>query len=197
MATIINPLAKKYYPLSIYWKCNVCAHNTAGRIYSSAVHAYQAAKLEHSKDSIGNWEYIWNSIPDPRDVIPLCSTMKVRSDWNDVNKKMLMDILRQKFYSNPELGKLLLSTGSRKIVDNTLNNHDYLENFAGEALMEIRMELKKFLKGIALILKKHNGKKRSAIKEMGEVYRDYYFGNPHPHNYVFYGNIKVHGLDQL
>ena len=80
--------------------------------------------------------------------------LELRPDWEYVKYQVMHDVLRSKF-SDPEIGKMLIDTGDRLLVEDTTGWHDNEwgdcdcercagingRNLLGKALMEVRSEL--------------------------------------------------------
>lgn len=72
----------------------------------------------------------------------------LRKDWESVKVSIMRDALRAKFTQYPELKELLLSTGTRKIIEHTTNDSYWGDggdgsgkNMLGHLLMDLRQEL--------------------------------------------------------
>lgn len=77
-----------------------------------------------------------------------CRELPIRSDWEYVKVEVMKAALRSKFTNNKAAKNLLLSTGSRKLIESS--PFDYYwgcgsdgsgENILGKLLMELREEL--------------------------------------------------------
>jgi len=71
-----------------------------------------------------------------------------RDDWAELKEDVMLKVLRGKFTQHPELAKLLLSTGQKRLVESTSNDTFWGEsldgigqNKLGELLMLVRTEL--------------------------------------------------------
>ena len=75
----------------------------------------------------------------------------LREDWETVKLDIMLECVRQKFYQNPDLRDLLISTGNSLIVENTTGwrdntwGHDFKtktlgKNWLGLCLMTVRAE---------------------------------------------------------
>lgn len=71
-----------------------------------------------------------------------------RDDWDEVKEKIMLVGLRSKFIQHPELGRLLVSTNPKRLVESTANDSYWGEsvdgigeNRLGELLMSIRNEM--------------------------------------------------------
>ena len=72
----------------------------------------------------------------------------LRKDWEKVKLGVMLECVRAKFTQNPELKKLLLSTGEAKLVEHTRNDRYWGDggdgtgkNKLGITLMQVRKEL--------------------------------------------------------
>jgi predicted NAD-dependent protein-ADP-ribosyltransferase YbiA (DUF1768 family) len=78
-------------------------------------------------------------------------TWDVVSNWTDIKFDRMRKVLRAKFLQHPDLAKLLISTGSKRIVETGSVNNSVNrlwgevagngQNMLGVMLMEIRDEL--------------------------------------------------------
>jgi ribA/ribD-fused uncharacterized protein len=73
----------------------------------------------------------------------------LRADWEEVKEDVMRAALRAKFEQHPRLGRLLLSTGDRDIVEHTRNDAYWADggdgsgrNRLGVLLMELRAQLR-------------------------------------------------------
>jgi ribA/ribD-fused uncharacterized protein len=124
-----------------------------GISFSNSEAAFQSAKtldLDARKAFIG---------VDPGKAKGDGRRLKLRSDWEQTKYQVMLDVLRSKF-SAPELGKMLIETGDRLLIEDTTGWHDNEwgdcgcakcagiagKNLLGNALMEVRSELKRSLR---------------------------------------------------
>lgn len=127
--------------LSNFWEACVTME---GKVYPTTEHAFQAAKTLD---------------PDERrqirmEVTPgrakrLGRKVALRHDWDEIKEGVMLELVRQKFTTHPELARRLIHTGNARIVE---ENHwnDTLwgvcdgvgENRLGEILMRVRSELR-------------------------------------------------------
>ena len=70
------------------------------------------------------------------------------NNWGELKEEVMLKALREKFHQHPELVRLLLSTGSNRLVESTSNDTYWGEsvegigqNRLGELLMMVRKEL--------------------------------------------------------
>lgn len=136
-----------YRPFSNFWYVDVQYY---GFMYRTVEHAYQAAKTLDFHEQIE----IFN-VATPNEAKSLGRKVQIRPDWNIIRRKVMLDLLRQKFdNAHPTLQLLLLNTGNQKLVEgNTWHDNywgecscmacaaDKKHNWLGKLLMLIRMEL--------------------------------------------------------
>lgn len=74
--------------------------------------------------------------------------LKVGREWHDIKKKIMYDVLRDKFTRNEDLKQKLLLTGSKYLEETNYWNDTYWgvymgkgKNMLGELLMRVRNEL--------------------------------------------------------
>lgn len=72
----------------------------------------------------------------------------LRKDWEAVKDGVMMDCLRAKFATHPDLRKILMSTGQDKLVEHTRNDSYWADggdgrgkNMLGILLMKLREEI--------------------------------------------------------
>ena len=122
-----------FYPVSIVLE---------GNVYLSVEHAFQAAKtadpLEQQKI---------REMPTPGKAKRAGRQVTLRPNWERIKLRIMEALVRQKF-GHPELGKKLLATGNKELVEG--NNHGDVfwgkyngegENWLGRILMKVRQEL--------------------------------------------------------
>ncbi len=109
-------------------------------------HAFQASKMVRWVDAVE----IQNA-ERPGKAKRLGRTLQIRPDWDSVKLEVMFGLLCEKF-SDPELGKKLLATGERLLIEgNTWNdrfwgavweNNDFHgANWLGQLLMRIRKDV--------------------------------------------------------
>jgi predicted NAD-dependent protein-ADP-ribosyltransferase YbiA (DUF1768 family) len=97
-------------------------------------------------------KWVLNKKTDTRrlvDVIDANAGVCLRADWEAAKEGVMKEGLRAKFSSNPTLANLLLSTGERRIVENSprdsywgIGKDGRGKNRLGALLMEVREELR-------------------------------------------------------
>lgn len=135
---------------------HVCPVRYEGRVWKSSEHAYQAMKTldPDARDIIANAETpgkakrLGRSVDDGGIIV-------LRKDWKDVRVGIMRDILEAKF-SIPELEKMLMDTGDRKLVEGNYWHDNFFgscfcercgyngENKLGKLLMQIREDKRLF-----------------------------------------------------
>ena len=80
--------------------------------------------------------------------------LKLRSDWNDVKKDIMLTLIREKFKKNPKLKLKLLETGSKQLIEGNTWGDIYWgmckgvgENNLGKIVMQVRSEIQKEMSG--------------------------------------------------
>ena len=68
--------------------------------------------------------------------------IKIRNDWNKVKSNILLKGLKEKF-KDDKLKELLLSTGNKVLVENSVGIWGMKNNKLGNTLMKLRDLLKK------------------------------------------------------
>lgn len=120
-----------------------------GRIFPTAEHAYQAGKA--SKEAVREWIL---SAPTPALAAMAAHglyTWDIVPNWSKIKFDRMRQVLKAKFTQHEELKALLLSTGSKRLVeagrvDNAVNRlwgevNGRGQNMLGVLLMELRSEL--------------------------------------------------------
>jgi ribA/ribD-fused uncharacterized protein len=137
---IIKEFRGAYRFLSNFWPASVTYE---GITYPSSEAAYQAAKTLNDKERKAFAKM------RPGDAKRAGRKLRLRSDWEQVKLRVMEEIVRIKFFSNPKLGELLLSTGEAKLREGNTWGDKYWgvvgntgQNHLGKILMKIRKELK-------------------------------------------------------
>ncbi|MCP1908954.1 ribA/ribD-fused uncharacterized protein [Bradyrhizobium elkanii] len=139
---------KPYGVFSNLFRCEV---DFEGRVYATAEHAYQAGKA--AKPAVREWIL---QAPTPALAAMAAHglyTWDIVPNWASIKIDRMRAVLRAKFSQHGDLQKLLLGTGSRRLVEaGTTNNavnrfwgevNGKGENTLGKLLMELREELRK------------------------------------------------------
>ena len=137
---MINEFQGKYRFLSNFYPCTIIYENIE---YPSSEHAYQASKTLDKNirkeisllDSPGKAKRYWKN-------------KQIRNDWQNVNLKIMLDIVRIKFKSNLMLAEWLKHTNNQELIEG--NNWGDIfwgmyngngENHLGKILMQVRSEI--------------------------------------------------------
>ena len=120
--------------------------NIDGKIWPTSEHYFQAQKF------VGNptlQEQI-RTARSPRDAFTLAraNSASVRKDWDNARFDAMIKALRAKFTQHPVLQRMLLSTGTKTLVENAGANDKFWgagdgsgNNLLGQMLMHVREEL--------------------------------------------------------
>lgn len=135
-----NRFSGKYAFLSNYYKCQIIYNNL--KFYSSEA-AFQATKCMHYNDRIAI-----SKMKNPHNAKKFGQTVQMKSDWSEVKKRAMLDILICKFEQNPTLKKQLLQTESMCLIEeNTWFDYYWGTtgavgfNYLGRILMYIRAKI--------------------------------------------------------
>lgn len=142
----ITDFRKEYFFLSNFYPCPVFYN---GLMFPNSEGAYMACKNDNKEDHLK-----LASLKTAREAKNYGQTVVLRPQWDDVKYGYMKKVLQDKFTRNPDLGKRLLETGNRQLVEEN-NWHDLYygicncekhqgegKNALGQILMEIREELK-------------------------------------------------------
>jgi len=140
---MIKEFQGQYRFLSNFWLCTVPLD---GETYPSVEHAFQAAKTKNDLE-----RRRIRLAATPGEAKRLGRYIRLRGDWEE-SKIGLMDYLvMQKFHLHPELGKLLLQTGTEELQEGNYWGDKYWgvdlktgvgENHLGKILMNVRKTIK-------------------------------------------------------
>lgn len=130
--------------LSNFWPCVVPVKLPDSDLsFCTVEHAYVAAKTldpAHRK-RISN-------LVTPGDAKRYGRELPLRPDWEEVKLGIMEDLVRQKFFNNPELEEKLLDTGNAELIEANHWNDTFWgvckgkgQNHLGKILMTIRSEL--------------------------------------------------------
>ncbi len=116
-----------------------------GVVYPTVEHAYQAAKNEDPE-----YRAKVLAAETPGGAKKLGKKAKLRPEWERGYKMMIMELmLRQKFLLTPELGKMLLDTGTAEIIEANNWGDSFWGVYKGKGanqlggmLMKLREELR-------------------------------------------------------
>lgn len=138
---MISEFRGKHRWLSNFWPAQVTLD---GVEYPSTEHAYQAAKTVdlQAREQI-------RSSASPGDAKRASRKLLLRPDWEEIKVQTMLDLLRQKFKHDTELGRKLLETGHVELVEgNTWGDRFWGVckgeglNTLGKLLMQVREEIR-------------------------------------------------------
>jgi len=120
----IDSFRKDYRFLSNFWPCKIIF---SGVQFPSVEHAYQAAKTTNvtKRRNIA-------SLKKPGAAKREGNKLDIREDWEKIKIGIMAFLVEQKFFQTPELGKLLLKTGNRELIE---GNH-WHDNFWGDCFCQ-------------------------------------------------------------
>jgi ribA/ribD-fused uncharacterized protein len=132
--------------LSNFWKAEITYD---GIKYPTTENAYQAAKTldTNERQTIAN-------LDKPVDAKRAGKKVTLRSGWDGIKDGIMLDVLKVKFATYPDLAKKLIDTKDAILVEGNLWHDTYFgvcycdkcmgvgENKLGELLMEVREQLK-------------------------------------------------------
>lgn len=95
--------------------------------YRNTEGAFQAAKCTNIVDRVQFTQL------NGSDAKKLGRRVNLRHDWEQVKDNVMYEVIYAKFSQHPELAKLLLSTGSEELVENTTGWHD---NYWGQCMCD-------------------------------------------------------------
>lgn len=134
----IDSFRAEYAFLSNFYPCPI---SYKGNVYPTLENAYQAAKFQDPRTR-GAF------VNCPPGIAKRKARFYVRrDDWEDVKVTVMGALLREKFSpaDNPELCKMLLSTGSRKLIEGNTWGDTFWgvcngqgDNMLGVLLMQVR-----------------------------------------------------------
>ena len=138
MTECIEKFAGEHRFLSNFWMVPI---EYEGIVYPSSEHAYQAAKTldveERHKIAV---------LAHPAHAKKAGLSLALRSDWKQVKRRVMEEILRRKFEQRPLAAKLA-ATGTAELVEGNTWGDQYWgvcggagENHLGRLLMKIRTE---------------------------------------------------------
>lgn len=116
-----------------------------GLKYMNSEAAFQSAKCMN-KDGRMTFCFL-----NPSEAKRLGRRIKLRPDWEEIKDQIMYDVIKAKF-SDPELAKMLLSTGSADLYEGNTWGDTYWgidrrtlrgQNKLGEILMKVRHEISK------------------------------------------------------
>lgn len=136
----IDSFKGNYYFLSNFYEAPVTYD---GLSFANNEAAFQAQKCVESKDRVKFCSL------NPSEAKKLGRRIELRKDWEDVKVKVMTEVVRCKFYQNPDLADKLLATGDAYLEEGntwgdriwgTVNGQG--KNLLGGILMTVREELR-------------------------------------------------------
>ena len=148
LAVRFNKRSGDLYKLSNFYRSEFVYEGIKYRNVEAAFQAAKTRDIELKKEI---------SFMLPRDAKRAGRSLVLRSGWEDVKYKIMVDVLMCKYTQNEDLKKILLSTGDALIIEDTTGWHDNIwgccrcerclgnevsRNLLGQALMEVRAHLR-------------------------------------------------------
>lgn len=139
---IILSFTGEYFFLSNFYEYPIYYD---GIRYRNSEAAFQSAKCMNKGGRLGFSDL------NPSEAKRLGRRVKLRPDWEDVKDQIMYDVIKTKF-SDPELAKMLLNTGSAGLYEGNTWGDTYWgidrttlrgRNKLGEILMRVRDEIVK------------------------------------------------------
>ena len=145
----INSFTGKYSFLSNFAPCLIYYPNSPdGAIYPSVEHAYQAAKTDDSAERT-----VIRLAPTPGAARRLGRKVTLRPDWEEIKTKVMLDLLRQKFGSDPYRSRLIGNSDAHLVEGNYWHDQTWGDcyclghsevagaNLLGELIEQVRAEV--------------------------------------------------------
>lgn len=98
--------------LSNFWPCPVELPWLDGIIFPTAEHAFQACKSEELGDVM-----LVLAAPTPGEAKRTGRRITIRPDWDQIRKRIMMEVLLAKFGGSTELAAALVATGDHHLVE--------------------------------------------------------------------------------
>jgi len=140
----INQFKKGQYRfLSNFYQSRI---SIANNIFPTVEHYYQAYKSSNIQD----FKYILSS-PSPAIAKKRGRQIKIRRNWDFIKDYIMYSGVSTKFFTNTELGNLLISTGDSELIEGNYWGDTYWgvclktnqgQNKLGKILMCVREQLK-------------------------------------------------------
>lgn len=138
MEKAITSFRGRYFFLSNFYPCSV---KYSGMTFENNEAAFQAMKCPSRKAEFCKLA--------PSEAKKLGRKVQLRGDWEQNKYDIMYQICKAKFSQNPDMRKLLLSTGDSPLVEgNTWGDREWGvcngtgENKLGKILMRVRRELR-------------------------------------------------------
>lgn len=142
----IDYFSGPYWWLSNFYPCVV---ELDGESYPTVEHAYQAAKTRALED-----RKIIQCAETPGQAKRYGQQVLLRSDWEDIKLKVMLELLRQKFELNSMLAARLTNTFPGDLVEGNYWDDEFWgvcngvgENHLGKLLMLVREEVMQMKSG--------------------------------------------------
>lgn len=139
MAYVISRFSDEYSYLSNFYPYRMIFN---GLVFENAEAAFQAQKV------IDYLEQLRFCGIDASTAKKLGRKVVLRSDWEAVKDDVMLDVVREKFYQNPDLAHRLLDTGYAALIEGNTWGDRYWgmcggqgQNKLGYILMRIRAEI--------------------------------------------------------
>ena len=141
MKVAIRGFNGSYRFLSNFWPCVIYLDEKA---YPSLEHAYQAAK------TLDEEELAWiRAAPTPWSAKRRGRRVTIREDWDRIKKRIMFELVMDKFTQDESLKKKLLETGNASLVEDNTWGDTYWgkcngegKNHLGKILMRARKEIR-------------------------------------------------------
>ena len=124
----ISQFNGRYGFLSNFYPCKI---KYDGLEYENAEAAFQAQK------TLGESERLQFCGIDASTAKRLGRRVKLRTDWEKVKDDIMLTIVREKFSQNPEIGEMLLKTGSAALIEGNTWGDRYWGVRNGEGLNKL------------------------------------------------------------
>lgn len=146
MEKTIDRFIDEEFFLSNFYPCPIIYN---GKEYKSVEHGYQASKADNEPEH----EWVRN-MDSPGKARKNGQFVHMRKDWESVKENIMSDLVRIKFFSNPELAEKLLDTKYYDLVESNFWHDNFFgnctcikcrniegQNKLGIILMRVRDEL--------------------------------------------------------
>lgn len=123
-----------FYPVRVHFE---------GLEYPTVEHAYQAAKTVQAEERL-----TIQALRTPAEAKKMGRQITIRSDWDGWKVAIMFELVFKKFYENTQLGGLLVSTGTRPIIEENWWGDTFWGTYKGRGrneLGEILMDVRKIL----------------------------------------------------
>lgn len=143
MTSPIKRFNGEYRWLSNFW---IVPIQFEGNVYRSVEHAYQASKCADITERVK----FQSPTMAPADAKRLGRRVKVRADWETVKLDIMYRLVFEKFTNHKNLGRKLIDTGSRELIEDNTWGDTYWgvcrgqgNNHLGRVLMRVRKQINK------------------------------------------------------